>query len=240
MSRATLTARPLPPVASRDEWEAAREELLAAEREVLARVREMAARRKALPMTRIEEDYSFEGPAGPVKLSDLFEGRSQLIVYHFMFHPDWQDGCEGCSMYVDGVPHLAHLHARDASFALVSRAPIETLLAYRRRMGWDFPWYSSAGSSFNRHFEATVGDSEHPGLSVFMRDGDDVYLTYRGHDWVVQADGVASFIDLLPYGSQEHGEVVPEGWPQGDKYTWMRRHDEYHTGLPAPSTLLDG
>src|SRR5690625_4071165 len=138
----------------------------------------LAAQRRRLPMVKVEEEYEFAGPAGRVSLLDLFEGRNQLIVYHFMFHPDWDEGCDGCSWFVDGLAHPAHLRARDVSLALVSRAPIKKLQAYRERMGWTLPWYSSHGSSFNADFGATVGDSEHHVLSVFLQDGVNIYHTY--------------------------------------------------------------
>lgn len=230
-----VAGRALPAVVTRDEWEAARAELRAEEMEVAARLKELAAKRKRLPMRVVDEPYLFDGPSGRVALAEMFEGRNQLVVYHFMFHPDWEAGCEGCSMLVDGLPHLAHLHARDVTLALVSRAPLEALLRYRERMCWEVPWYSSAGASFNLDLGATVGDSEHPGLSVFLRDGDEVYLAYRALEWTDQLEAVGRLLDVVPYGSQERGEDVPDGWPQGDPWVWMRRHDEYDTGVPAPS-----
>ena len=156
-----------------------------------------------------------------------------------MFHPDWDEGCDGCSWFVDGVADVWHLAARDVAFALVSRAPLEKLEAYKRRMGWDLPWYSSYGTTFNHDLGATVGDSEHHRLSVFVRDGERVYLTYQTFDRGVEALGTTfSLLDLVPYGRQESWEDSPPGWPQGDAYVWWRRKDEYErTGVPAPSTL---
>src|SRR5918992_6192482 len=137
----------LPPVVSPAEWEAARQALLAKEKEAMRARDALAAERRGLPMVHIDKGYVFEGPDGEASLLDLFEGRRQLILYHFMFQPGasgWPDaGCDGCSMVVDNVGHLAHLHARDTSLVLVSRAPVAQLEAYRTRMGWTVPWYSS-------------------------------------------------------------------------------------------------
>jgi predicted dithiol-disulfide oxidoreductase (DUF899 family) len=167
-------------------------------------------------------------PDGPATLLDLFDGRRQLIVYHFMFQPEtegWPDaGCPGCSMFVDQVGHLSHFHARDTSFALVSRAPIAQLEAYRRRMGWELPWYSLAGNAFNDDFGITTGF----GLSVLLRDDDRVFRTYFTTGRGVEALGsVWSFLDLTPLGRQEDWEDSPAGRPQGPPYGWWRRHDEY-------------
>src|SRR5919198_4908776 len=142
----------LPPVVSETEWQAAHEALLAKEKEATRARDALAAERRRLPRVRIDKEYVLEGPQGEVSLADLFDGRRQLLLYHFMFGPNQTEGCDGCSMVVDGLPHLAHLHARDVSFVVVSRAPIEKLEAYRRRMGWEVPWYSSAESDFNVDF----------------------------------------------------------------------------------------
>lgn len=231
-----VTARPFPPVVDREAWQRARAELLTEEKEHMRHGDELAAKRRALPMVRVDERYELEGPRGRVSLQDLFEGRNQLIVYHFMFHPDWTAGCDGCSWFTDGVANVAHINARDVSFALVSRAKFGKLETYRRRMGWNLPWYSSFESTFNQDLGATVGDSEHHLLSVFLRDGDDVYLTYQTGDRGVESLGTAfSLLDLVPYGRQESWQKVPTGWPQGDPYVWWRRHDEYEEGVPAPS-----
>ena len=223
-------------VVSREEWQRVRAELLAEEKALTRQHDLLAARRRRLPAVAVDKEYRFDGPHGEVPLLDLFEGRRQLIVYHFMFHPDWEEGCDGCSWFVDGVAHPAHLHARDVSLALVSRAPLGKLEAYRKRMGWEFPWYSSFGSDFNYDFHATVGDSEHHQLSVFLRDGDRIYHTYQtGARGVEQLGTTFSLLDLVPYGRQESWEESPEGWPQGDPYVWWRRHDSYGNGVPAPS-----
>ena len=234
-------SRPLPRVVPRDEWRKAHDEIRAQEKAFTRQHDALAARRRELPMVAVEKEYRFEGPEGNVSLLDLFEGRSQLIIYHFMFHPNWDEGCDGCSWFVDGVAHPAHLHSRDVSMALVSRAPLEKLEAYRERMGWSLPWYSSAGSDFNYDFNATVGDSEHHHLSVFIRDGEGIFHTYQtGARGVERLGTTFSLLDLVPYGRQEKWEESPAGWPQGDPYVWWRRHDSYDDGVPAPSTEGDG
>ncbi|HEX2070301.1 MAG TPA: DUF899 domain-containing protein [Thermoleophilaceae bacterium] len=218
----------LPQVVSEAEWKAAREELLVEEKEQMRARDALAAQRRRLPRVRVERDYRFEGPAGEAGLLDLFEGRRQLIVYHFMFGPTvegWPDaGCSGCTMFADNVGHLAHLHARDTSFVLVSEGPIDRLEAYRRRMGWEIPWYSLAGNSFNADFDVSRGF----GLNVFLRDGDEVFRTYFTSGRGVEALGSGwTFLDLTPLGRQEDWEDSPEGYPQTPRYDWWRRHDEY-------------
>ena len=222
----------LPRVVTPAEWDAAREALLVKEKQAMRAADALAAERRRLPMVRIEKDYVLEGPDGPAHLPDLFEGRRQLILYHFMFAPGapgWPDaGCDGCSMVVDNACHPAHLHARGVSFALVSRAPLPKIESYRRRMGWTVPWYSSADSDFNQDFDITVGDDERFGLSVFLRDGDDVFRTYFTNRRGVEALGtVWSLLDITPFGRQETWEDSPDGWPQTPPYQWWRRHDEY-------------
>src|SRR5256885_9058052 len=139
----------LPGVVSATEWQAARDALLAKEKEATRARDALAAERRRLPRVRIDKDYAFDGPDGKAGLVDLFEGRRQLLLYHFMFGPTQSAGCDGCSMFVDQIGHLAHLYARDTSFVLVSRAPLQKLEAYRRRMGWTIPWYSSADCDLN-------------------------------------------------------------------------------------------
>jgi predicted dithiol-disulfide oxidoreductase (DUF899 family) len=222
----------LPPVVSPAEWKVARENLLVKEKEA-ARARDaLAAERRRLPMVPIDRDYSFEGPDGRASLLDLFSQRRQLIIYHFMFAPDvhgWPSaGCSGCSMFVDNVGHLAHLDARDTSFALVSRAPLAQIEPFKKRMGWAVPWYSSAGSEFNADFGVTTDEGETFGLSVFLRDGDSVFRTYFTSARGVEALGsIWTFLDLTPLGRQETWEDSPDGWPQTPPYEWWRRHDEY-------------
>jgi predicted dithiol-disulfide oxidoreductase (DUF899 family) len=222
----------LPPVVSPAEWQAALASLRPKEKEATRARDALAAERRRLPMVRIEKDYVFEGPDGEASLLDLFQGRRQLILYHFMFAPGvdgWPDaGCDGCSMFVDQIGHLAHLHARDTSFVLVSRAPLANIEAYRKRMGWTIPWFSSAGSDFNTDFGVTTDLGETFGLSVFLRDGDDVYRTYFTDRRGVEALGsVWAFLDLTALGRQEDWEDSPAGYPQTPPYAWWRRHDEY-------------
>jgi predicted dithiol-disulfide oxidoreductase (DUF899 family) len=224
----------VPPVVSEGEWWAAHEKLLAKEKQLTREHDRLAAERRRMPMTKIDKAYAFEGPEGKVGLLDLFEGRRQLILYHFMFGPGaggWPTaGCPGCSMVLDQLGHLAHFHARDTSFALVSIAPLASIEAYRKRMEWDVPWYSSADSDFNADFGVTTPKGEVFGLSIFLRDGDDVYRTYFTNGRGVEALGsVWSYLDLTPYGRQEEWEDSPEGWPQSPPYQWWRRHDEYET-----------
>jgi predicted dithiol-disulfide oxidoreductase (DUF899 family) len=222
----------LPPVVSSPDWLAARAALLAKEKEATRARDALAAERRRLPMVRIDKDYVFAGRDGKAGLPDLFEGRRQLILYHFMFAPDvhgWPSaGCEGCSMFVDQVGHLAHFHARDTSFALVSRAPLANIEPFKERMGWTIPWYSSDGSDFNVDFGVTSDKGETFGLSVFLRDGDDVYRTYFTNRRGIEALGsVWSFLDLTSLGRQETWEESPAGYPQTPPYQWWRLHDEY-------------
>jgi predicted dithiol-disulfide oxidoreductase (DUF899 family) len=222
----------LPNVASQAEWLAASKQLLAKEKQLTRQHDQLAAERRRMPMVRIDKPYGFEGPTGKASLLDLFEGRRQLIVYHFMFAPGvggWPTaGCPGCSLVVDQIAHLAHLHARDTSFALVSRAPLSRIQPFEKRMGWAIPWYSSSESDFNDDFGVTTPKGETFGLSVFLRDGDKVYRTYFTNGRGVEALGsVWTLLDLTPYGRQEEWEDSPEGWPQTPPYEWWRRHDEY-------------
>ncbi len=236
-------------IATHEEWIAAREQLLVQEKEHTRRGDELARLRRELPWVPVGKQYTFQTAEGPKPLAELFDGRSQLVVYHFMFGPEYEAGCPVCSSIADSfngvVPHLA---ARDVTMICISRAPIEKLLAFRERMGWSFNWASSHDSDFNYDFEHTrsreevaswVGEdppevpslfasqcgtdvfrymSERPGLSVFTRSGDDVYLTYattaRGLEPVM---AYYRILDLVPGGR--------EGAP-GDP-AWIRRHDEF-------------
>jgi predicted dithiol-disulfide oxidoreductase (DUF899 family) len=228
--------RALPKVVSQTEWRAARDKLLVKEKELTKAHDALAAERRRLPMILIDKPYSFEGPNGRATLLDLFEGRKQLLLYHFMFGPNSDVGCDGCSMVMDHLPHPAHLNARDVSLAVVSRAPLKKLETYKRRMGWTFAWLSSFGTDFSHDMgvgpkEPRLGeyqDGEEHGWSVFLRDGDKVYRTY----FTTQRGGellgtTFSFLDITPYGRQEEWEDSPTGWPQGKPYDWWRRHDEY-------------
>jgi predicted dithiol-disulfide oxidoreductase (DUF899 family) len=219
-------------IVSQTEWAHALEDLRTEEKRATRAADALAAKRRRLPAVAVDKPYRFQGPDGEVGLRDMFAGRRQLLLYHFMFGPSvdgWPDaGCDGCSMFVDQVGHQAHFHARDTSFALVSLAPIERIEAYRRRMGWTLPWYSSAGSDFNRDLGLARDDGETFGLSVFITEGDRVLRTYFTHGRGVESLGsVWTFLDLTPLGRQESWEDSPPGRPQGDPYTWWRRHDEY-------------
>jgi predicted dithiol-disulfide oxidoreductase (DUF899 family) len=228
----TTKTKNFPPVVSQAEWQAARDKLLVKEK-AATHVRDaLAAERRRLPMVRIDKEYVFEGPNGKASLLDLFEGRRQLILYHFMFGPGasgWPTaGCPGCSMVVDNMGHPAHLHARDTSLVLVSYAPLAQIEAYRKRMGWSLPWFSSFGSDFNVDFGVTTKQGEVFGLSVFLRDGDDVFRTnFTNGRGVESVMSNWNFLDLTPLGRQEDWEDSPEGWPQTPRYQWWRRHDEY-------------
>jgi predicted dithiol-disulfide oxidoreductase (DUF899 family) len=228
----------LPEIASREEWLAARRELLLREKELTRLNDALNADRRRLPMVRIDKAYTFTGPGGEADLLDMFEGRTQLVVQHFMFDPSWEDGCSSCTAAVDEISAgvLDHLHARETTFALVSRAPFNTLAAYRARRGWTIPWYSSHGSDFNYDFHVTMDESvapllinfrtkaelsprtaaaeqpmELPGISCFLRDGDSVFHTNstfaRGTEFLA---GAYTFLDLTALGRQEDWEE-PKG-----------------------------
>ncbi|WP_373312382.1 DUF899 domain-containing protein [Asanoa siamensis] len=218
----------LPREVERSEWLRASEELLLHEKALTRMKDRVSARRRRLPMVRIDASYAFESEGGTVSLLDLFEGRRQLIVQHFMFGSDWTEGCSGCSMMADHIGPLSHLHARDTSFTLVSRAPLRSLLGFRQRMGWRLPWVSSGHSTFNEDFGATVDGAERQGISVFLRDGKQIF-----HTWSTYARGEEPFmvvfdlLDLTPFGRQENWEDSPSGRPQTEPYEWIRLHDSY-------------
>jgi predicted dithiol-disulfide oxidoreductase (DUF899 family) len=226
----------LPPIVSETEWQAALDAHPAGEKEATRARDALAAERRRLPRVLIDKDYAFDGPDGTASLPDLFEGRRQLLLYHFMFGPNQDAGCDGCSLVLDQICHLAHLHARDTSFVAVSRAPLAKIEAYRRRMGWTVPWYSSFESDFNVDFGVgpetpqpdVYQDGEIFGLSAFLRDGDSVYRTYFTTQRGVESLGpVWTLLDVTPFGRQEEWEDSPEGYPQTKPYEWWRRHDEY-------------
>jgi predicted dithiol-disulfide oxidoreductase (DUF899 family) len=233
---ATPETMALPPVVSEAEWEDARQRLLAKEKDATKARDALAAERRRLPRVEIEKQYVLDGPDGKASLVDLFDGRRQLLLYHFMFGPNQDAGCDGCSMFIDQIGHPAHLHARDTSFVIVSRAPLAKIAAYRKRMGWTLPWYSSFESDFNVDFGVSpetpqVGvyqDGERFGLSVFFREGDRVFRTYFTDGRGTEALGsVWTLLDLTPLGRQEDWEDSPEGYPQTPPFQWWRRHDEY-------------
>lgn len=200
----------LPRVVSREEWLGARRELLEREKEVTRARDRVNAERRRLPMVLVEKEYRFEGADGVVGLAELFEGRPQLVMHHFMFGPDWEVGCASCSSAADGIGRLRQLHVRNTSLVAVSRAPYAKLAAYRERMGWTFPWYSSYGSDFNYDFHATLDDRVAP-----------VLLHYRTKDEVAEAgtpwtDG--------PWTADMNGEEMP------GISTFLRVDDEvFHT-----------
>jgi predicted dithiol-disulfide oxidoreductase (DUF899 family) len=242
MSTATHAAHP--PVASQAEWRVRRIQLLEREKEAARICDGVAAERRRLPMVRIEQDYVFEGPAGKRRLRDLFEGRPQLVVYHFMFDPAWEKGCPGCTGYVDALGDLSMLAQRGTSFALVSRAPIAKLETYRKQRGWNRPWFSSYGSDFNYDFHVTLDEKIRPveynyrtkaeivaknpaqepegeahGLSVFFQLNADIYHTYSAYARGVESlTDAYSLLDVTPYGRQEDWEDSPAGWPQRPTY----------------------
>ena len=219
---------PMPPIVPRSELQKARAELLAREKELTRMKDAVSAARRRLPMVETTEPYTFDTETGPASLLDLFEGRRQLIVQHFMFGPDWEEGCDGCSLMADHIGPLSHQHAKDTSFVLISRAPLSKLSAFRDRMGWKLPWVSSTHSTFNEDFGATVDGDEIHSVSVFLHDGDRVFHTWqtfnRGEEPFMV---VFDLLDLTPYGRQETWEDSPEGWPQKPPYEWMRLADSY-------------
>lgn len=246
---------PLPAVVDEAEWRAARMRLLVQEKELSRHRDAIAAARRQLPMLEITKDYRFTAFDGGIHtLRDLFAGRRQLLVYHFMFDPSWDEGCPSCSYTVDHIGDLRHLHARDTTLVLVSRAPVDKLAAYQKRMGWDVPWFSSAGSDFNYDFHVTIDASvrpveynfrdadelvakegeawrdwsgEQPGISAFLRDDDRVLLTWTGYSRAIDmVMGTNHWLDFTVLGRQEDWER-PSGRSDGPSMHWLRRHDEY-------------
>jgi predicted dithiol-disulfide oxidoreductase (DUF899 family) len=221
---------PLPKVVSSQDWQSAVDNFIEKEKELTRAKDALNAERRRLPMRKVEKNYTFQSDSGELSLLDMFEGRHQLIVYHFMFGPDWNAGCSGCSWVADAMTHPAHFHARDTSFVMISRAPLKKLQQYKKRMQWNkpIPWYSSLDSDFNYDFGATTDNGEQHGVSVFLRDGDDIYQTYHvGARGVEHLGSHWTYLDLTPYGRQEAWEDSPKGWPQTPTYEWQKRHDEY-------------
>jgi predicted dithiol-disulfide oxidoreductase (DUF899 family) len=234
-----------PKIVSRKAWLAARKKHLINEKKLTKQKDKVNAERRRLPMVKIDKEYVFNGPQGKKNLRDLFDGRRQLIVYHFMFDPEWEKGCPGCTGYADALGDLSMLHDRDTTFVVISRAPLRKLEAYKTEKGWSIPWYSSFGSDFNYDFHATLDEKKAPreynyrdateldarkaeayfrkgeqhGLSVFFRLGDEVFHTYstfaRGTESLTDA---YSLLDTTPYGRQEDFEDSPRGWPQKPTY----------------------
>lgn len=234
-------------VVSQEEWIAARQHLMAREKELTAQRDLVNAERRRLPWVKVDKLYVFDGPNGKETLADLFAGRSQLIIYHFMFGPNWKEGCPSCSFVADhldgAIPHIAQ---RDITLAVVSRAPLAELAAFRQRMGWRFKWLSSYGSDFNHdyyvsfteeelargkvyyNYRMTEGFDELPGASVFYKDDQgNIFHTYssyaRGLDLLV---GAYNYIDLTPKGRDEDGLPFT--------MSWVRHHDKYEDTPTAP------
>jgi predicted dithiol-disulfide oxidoreductase (DUF899 family) len=238
------------PIVSREEWLAARKELLAKEKE-LTRLRDrLNVERRALPWVKIDKEYVFDGPDGKETLADLFTGRSQLIVKHFMFGPGWREGCVGCSFGVDhSVAALVHLEHHDVSYVAVSRAPFAEIEAFRRRMGWRLKWVSSQSSDFNYDFHVSftqdeiargqayynydlrpIAIDELSGRSVFYKDETgSIFHTYssygRGGENFL---GTYHFLDITPKGREET--------INGNMTDWVRHHDRYSTGGTVAAT----
>ena len=203
----------LPRIATRQEWAEARKSLLAREKELTRQRDALNTERRNLPMVEVDKQYVFDGPDGEVALLDMFQGRRQLILYHFMFDPDWDEGCSSCSAGTDELSpgFFEHLHVRDTSYAMVSRAPLAKLERWKARKGWDIPWYSSFGSDFNYDFGVTIDDSgqssELPGRSCFLRVGDRVFHSYSQYARGLESTGGSYyFLDLTALGRQEDWE----------------------------------
>lgn len=225
-----------PKIVMRDEWLAARKSHLAHEKAVTKELDRLRAERRRLPMVKVLKHYVFDGAAGKRNLLDLFAGRRQLIVYHFMFDPAWEKGCSGCTGYVDALGDLTMLNERDTTFVVISRAQLAKLEAYKALRGWSIAWYSSFGSEFNYDFHVTLDEAVAPaeynyqrppaaivgeehGLSVFFRLGNEIFHTYsayaRGTENLTNA---YSLLDTTPYGRQQDFEDSPAGWPQRPTY----------------------
>lgn len=206
-----------------DEWHRARDALLAREKEHTRAGDRLAAERRRLPWMAVDQHYEFESTTGRVSLADLFDGRRQLIVYHHMLKPADPDPCSGCGMVGDQMPHLAHLHRRDTTLVFVSRAPADEIDAFRKRMGWTVPWYSTL-DHFGSDFDVVDGF----GFNVFYRSAAGIYRTYFTTGRAAEALGtVWTLLDLTPLGRQETWEDSPEATPQTPPYSWWRLHDEY-------------
>ena len=231
----------MPKIVDEQDWIAARKELLEEEKALQKARDALARKRRELPWREISQDYVFEGEHGQVSLAELFGDCSQLIIYHFMYHPEWDEGCKSCSFWADQYDAaIPHLKARDVALACVSRGPLDKLLAYRDRMGWSFPWYSSAGNSFNYDFNVSFTPEQVetrdgiynyrqakwlaedlPGLSAFVKDEDGtIYHTYstfsRGLD---PLNATYQMLDLVAKGRDEDDLEFTMGW--------LKRHDEY-------------
>ena len=229
------------PVVSKSQWMSAHADFLTKEKEITRMNDELSRQRRQLPWARVEKDYVFEGPLGKVRLGDLFNGRSQLATYHFMFGPDWAEGCPGCSYVTDHLNGtMEHLQARDVALVLVSRAPLDKLMAFKKRMGWRLPWFSSGGCDFNRDFGVSFTKAEvesgakaynfgttpphgeeNPGLSFFYKAPDGAILhTYSSYGRGLEALLVTyAILDRASKGRDEAGLPMP--------MAWVRHHDKY-------------
>ena len=238
------TEKPAAKVVSSAEWLAARKQLLAKEKEFTRLRDELSAQRREMPWEKVEKNYVFEGANGTEKLVDLFDGRSQLIIYHFMFGPGWKEGCPSCSFLADSFDGAAiHLAQRDTTFLVVSRATLPEIDAFKKRMGWKFKWVSSNGSDFNYDYQVSTGNGEkagssvyynytltefpsdeRPGLSVFFKRGGEVFHTYstyaRGLDILLPT---YNLLDMTAKGRDE-AEMKPHAM------AWVRHHDRYSNG----------
>jgi predicted dithiol-disulfide oxidoreductase (DUF899 family) len=231
-------------VVSSKEWTESRKELLRKEKEFTRLRDELSRQRRELPWEKVDKDYVFEGPTGKETFADLFDGKSQLIIYHFMFGPGWEQGCPSCSYLADHFDgSLVHLANRDVSFVVVSRAPMEQINAFKKRMGWKFRWVSSFGNDFNFDYHVSFSKEEQaggkvtynystmefpseeaPGASVFYKNpAGEIFHTYssfaRGLDILV---GTYNFLDLAPKGRDEDGLAF--------SMAWVRHHDRYADG----------
>ncbi|WP_152360720.1 DUF899 domain-containing protein [Microlunatus speluncae] len=214
-----------PQVVTAEQWQTERDALLVKEKEHTRALDALAAERRRLPMVRLRIDYEFTAPDGrTVGLTDLFAGRRQLVIYHVMMAPGQDWICDGCASWTDNVGDQSHLNARDTGLILMAPAPQDEIEVVRRRFGWTVPWFSSGGSDF----DADLGIGPGFGLSVLLRDGDEVFRSYytdgRGVDRL-RLD--LNLLDLTPYGRQEEWEDSPDGWPQTPTMAWMRLRDEY-------------
>jgi predicted dithiol-disulfide oxidoreductase (DUF899 family) len=233
-----------PPIVSREQWLIERKKLLEKEKTLFRERDRINAERRRLPMVRLEKNYLFDGPTGKESLAALFNDRRQLIIYHFMFDPNWEKGCPSCTSFVSSLGDLSMLAARDTTFALVSRAPISKLSAFREQHGWTIPWYSSFGSEFNYDFHVSIDETvapgeynyrtkaeidtrsegplstgEYHGLSVFFRLDHTVCHTYSAYARATETlRDPYGLLDATPYGRQQDFEDSPPGWPQRPTY----------------------
>lgn len=247
----TTTETQAPQILGHQQWLAARRALLRKEKAFTRQREALTAERMQLPWERVEKEYVFDGPDGRLSLADLFDGRSQLLIYHFMFGPGWKEGCVGCSFLCDGIDGaLPHLHAHDVSLVVVSRAPLDELTPFKERMGWKFPWLSSQNSDFNYDYhvsftpdqmaggrglynfeEADLDIDELSGTSVFARNAQgEIFHTYsayaRGDEQLLLA---YHYLEMTPLGRNEPG-------PRRNLSDWVRHHDRYNAGGSVSKT----